>query len=1573
MNLRTFTTRLRKMWRPTFGFGFLGLLLITVAMATARPVAGVELATMAPPPVPSDDAVSVKFLVYETACTNRSTRVTFSVNGVPAASLDPRGDCTCSPSAPKSVTTTDPAVLALFAPSACTTVEMSWDSLLLAGWARAEVTRPSGVEVFKIMDKTGNYGNQVCYAWEDGNSVSYTSTLPDSDGDGAPNCTDLDLDGDGVDNTVDNCPRLPNATQVDTDGNGWGDVCQGGVVAVPWFGSEVQPHQVYSGGSLVLQAVASTGGGHPPILQSGTWDPGDGSPAQAIDLSNPLALELNHTYNGSVGQPFTATISLTDWGNNTYTDTMKVVIAPNTRETKVNMAIDKGLWNLHKRMNRTTSDGKPSGFWTGYDVNRYNMAATASAVQAFEINNHKESGDPTKNPYVDNVARGLRYILSQEHGALKSLSISNQGGNNPDALVNGKGLWVNSGGHAVYLGGQFMDAIVASGTPNKIADVGEATWVRGRTYEEIIQDMLDGYSYGMNDAYGGWHYSYNSGNNDTSAAHWWAIGVLAAEGWDLDAPDWVKTQQWTVGVPRNQRNVQPDQCYFGYTSQSYIWDAGTNVTAGGLILMNADDIPQTHERYTCAMGWLDNHFNGSLGNFYTMYQTAKAMRTAQDLSDDPQPVSEPKPITLLNGTRDWYAAYADYLIDNQNTYGTGRFVSIGGTASSYIINDMASSWAIIILSPSLFDVPPTPVCSLSPAEIGAAGGLVSFSGSASFHEDPEIGIASYAWDFDDGSATADGETASYTYGISQTYPHTYSATLTVTDTNGISATASCPVTQVDTNVAPDADIGGNVSPGQYSMCEGGTLALDGSGSSDLENGILSFAWDWTAPITFSPVDATTETVDVSAVFNQLGPGNYDIGLRVTDDAVVPKSHSAFGTVTVLAATDPSCNQPPTALDDTASTYSGTPVDIDVLDNDSDPDEDALSVTVGPASSGSVVLNVDGTVTYTPVDGFAGTATFPYTISDGKGGSDTANVTVTLTKRTATVTAGDETKVYGAADPDLGATQVGFTAADAPTITISASRAAGESVAIYTATATASGGAASNYDITYVTGDFAITAAPATVTADDDTKVYGTADPAFGATQTGFTAADAPGITLGASRASGESVGGYVTTATASGGEVANYDITYVAGTFTITKRSATVTPNSIAKECTAPDPLLTGTLVNFVFSDGVTAAYSRTPGEGVGTYVISAVLSPAGVLSNYAITYNTASFGIVDTTPPGVGIIPPAGFAEWNDGDVTLVFSASDSCTGIQSLTYELTGAESTGGAEVPVAGPLTLSAEGTTTVTVTAFDGGGNMSNATLVVKIDKTAPEAKNVFNPETLTVDVVVVDDDGSPIVVEAACVPASWGGGSEASAKSAKSAKDNAELCTYTLTDAAGNVTVLVEKRKTEGSDVSSKGSAKSSGKSSSKSGKGGGGNIQIEVVSVQYNDADVVVFPPKADKKFEWSLNSDGTLKELEQKMELGKGKTRQQVTAHYSSKKDETGFNVHGGDGKLVGPGVRVLCMVTIDGTLDIEFDPDGLSPKNSVKSSLKVSEKRPESTKTSGKTSGKSKGSTKSSTKGKG
>jgi subtilisin family serine protease/subtilisin-like proprotein convertase family protein len=91
---------------------------------------------------------------------------------------------------------------------------------------------------------------------------------------------------------------------------------------------------------------------------------------------------------------------------------------------------------------------------------------------------------------------------------------------------------------------------------------------------------------------------------------------------------------------------------------------------------------------------------------------------------------------------------------------------------------------------------------------------------------------------------------------------------------------------------------------------------------------------------------------------------------------------------------PDDNNPPDAVADTAQTQEEVPVVIAVLANDSDPDNDPLTVTqVSNVQNGSATINPDNTVTFTPNPDFSGTGSFVYTISDGQGGTDSALVTI----------------------------------------------------------------------------------------------------------------------------------------------------------------------------------------------------------------------------------------------------------------------------------------------------------------------------------------------------------------------------------------------------------------------------------------------------------------------------------------------------------------------------------------------------------------------------------------------------
>ena len=100
--------------------------------------------------------------------------------------------------------------------------------------------------------------------------------------------------------------------------------------------------------------------------------------------------------------------------------------------------------------------------------------------------------------------------------------------------------------------------------------------------------------------------------------------------------------------------------------------------------------------------------------------------------------------------------------------------------------------------------------------------------------------------------------------------------------------------------------------------------------------------------------------------------------------------------TVTVTVDP-VNDGPDAVDDVASTDEDEATDINVLANDTDPDlpDDTLTVTSASAANGSVTINGDGTLNYTPNPDFFGEDTITYTIEDEAGETDTATVTVTV--------------------------------------------------------------------------------------------------------------------------------------------------------------------------------------------------------------------------------------------------------------------------------------------------------------------------------------------------------------------------------------------------------------------------------------------------------------------------------------------------------------------------------------------------------------------------------------------------
>ncbi len=126
-------------------------------------------------------------------------------------------------------------------------------------------------------------------------------------------------------------------------------------------------------------------------------------------------------------------------------------------------------------------------------------------------------------------------------------------------------------------------------------------------------------------------------------------------------------------------------------------------------------------------------------------------------------------------------------------------------------------------------------------------------------------------------------------------------------------------------------------------------------------------------------------------------GNETFEYRISD------GNGGFATAQVDVTVTP-VNDDPTANDDNVTVQEDTVTDIDVLANDTfAPDEgETLTITdvgfggtSGQTEQGGTVSIVGGQVRYEPPADFFGTDRFGYSITDGNGGSDSANVTVTV--------------------------------------------------------------------------------------------------------------------------------------------------------------------------------------------------------------------------------------------------------------------------------------------------------------------------------------------------------------------------------------------------------------------------------------------------------------------------------------------------------------------------------------------------------------------------------------------------
>jgi len=345
-------------------------------------------------------------------------------------------------------------------------------------------------------------------------------------------------------------------------------------------------------------------------------------------------------------------------------------------------------------------------------------------------------------------------------------------------------------------------------------------------------------------------------------------------------------------------------------------------------------------------------------------------------------------------------------------------------------------------------------------------------------------------------------------------------------------------------------------------------------------------------------------------------------------------------------------------------------DISKIYGDADFDLTAISDSPGNISysiiaggTGSVILSGTNNKKVTLVN--AGTVAIRATqVADRNYRSGLRDITLTIEKKSISVTADSQTKTYGSTDPALSYTSLpGLVGSDS--FTGALSRTAGENVGSY-AIRQGTLSAGSNYAISFTESDLAVTAKPIAVTADSQTKIYGSADPVLTYTfSTGLVGSDV--FTGALSRTAGENVGSYaIGQGTLSAGS--NYAISYTESNLAVTAKPISVTADSQTKIYGSADPVLTYTFSpGLVGSDSFTGALSRTAGENVGSYAIGQGTLSAG--SNYAISFTESDLAV---TAKPIAVTADSQTKIYGSADPVLTYTFSPGLVGSDSFTGAL-------------------------------------------------------------------------------------------------------------------------------------------------------------------------------------------------------------------------------------------------------------------------------------------------------------
>ncbi len=373
--------------------------------------------------------------------------------------------------------------------------------------------------------------------------------------------------------------------------------------------------------------------------------------------------------------------------------------------TEIEQAIEDGVAWLAAQQNSST------GYWQdgGYMGGPTGLALIKLEERAFEL--EYTPFDPCY-PYKENVENGLAYLFSQ----MSIISTPNQPAGDPNTDGDGIGVYVSTGA-ITYETGIAMMAIAASRAPDREVN-SPGSPVHGWTYKQVLTDMVDYMAFGQVDSgsgRGGWGYSHNEGWADNSNSGYAVSGLGYAEspryGFLCSIPQFVK-DELKIWIDYIQIDGGDDDGGSGYTSPS----SANILRTGNLVFqMTFAEITPEDPNFQRALAYIGRKWSsGWSGDCQAMYCTANGLW-----------YSDINTIVVDGNERDWYADFADNLVNTQQ--------SNGYWYSSYG-NVLGTEWALLAL-----EIPsgpwPTPRPELTKVDDVNEGGCVGWGDETNYRID----------------------------------------------------------------------------------------------------------------------------------------------------------------------------------------------------------------------------------------------------------------------------------------------------------------------------------------------------------------------------------------------------------------------------------------------------------------------------------------------------------------------------------------------------------------------------------------------------------------------------------------------------------------------------------------------------------------------------------------------------------------------------------------------------------------------------------------------------------------------